>query len=118
MTQQNISGEQDLTSLIKLVSDLKETEPNGRVNINLLSNNEDDDILLMEGDRLTIPERVNHVYTYGEVSSEGTVLFQSNETIDYFLEKSGGLTENAQADGIYVLHPGSTQRYSKKRNIF
>jgi protein involved in polysaccharide export with SLBB domain len=72
-----------------------------------------------EGDELFIPETNNNVFIYGEVSTEGTVMFEPNKDLQYYVDKSGGLKKYADSKSIYILHPnGETQRYSSKRNIF
>ena len=40
--------------------------------------------------------------------------------IDFYINKAGGLKENANRDSIYVLHPnGDTQRFDiGRKNIF
>ena len=72
-----------------------------------------------DGDKLTIPEKPDHVYIYGEVSYEGALKYEKLKSLEHYIEKSGGLKENADNNGIYVLHPnGNTQRTSMKRNLF
>ena len=76
--------------------------------------------ILNDEDSLTIPERPNHIYIYGEVNFEGALKYVNNESIDFYIQKSGGFKEQANKKMIYVLHPnGDTQRYSAARkNIF
>ena len=77
------------------------------------------DMVIRNNDRLTIPEKTNHIYVYGEVSSEGAILFENARDVKYFIDKSGGLKEGANKKAIYVLHPnGNTTKYLVKRNLF
>ena len=95
-----------------------ESKPNGRIVIDLLDDSKELQSIKM-GDSLLIPEKANVVYVYGEISNEGAVMYSSNQDIDYFIEKSGGLKKFADSQSIYILHPnGETESYSKKRNIF
>jgi protein involved in polysaccharide export with SLBB domain len=72
-----------------------------------------------EGDNLIVPEKTNNVYVYGEISSEGSVMYAPNKDVNFFINKSGGYKKYADNESIYILHPnGETDRYSKKRNIF
>ena len=50
---------------------------------------------------------------YGEVSSEGSVMYAPNKDVDFFIDKSGGYKKYADNESIYILHPnGETARYS------
>ena len=119
VSQQNIGGNFDLTPIVKLTSDLKDTAPNGRVVIDLLNNSSIDRYSVKEGDELFVPEMNNVVYVYGEISSEGAVMFSENQGVEYFVDKSGGYKKFAAAESIYILHPnGESQLYRSKRNIF
>jgi hypothetical protein len=118
-SQQNIGGNFDLTPIVKLTEEIKNTEPNGRVVIDLLNESTIDRYNVKEGDELFVPETNNVVYVYGEISSEGAVMFSENEGVDYFVDKSGGFKKFADKESIYILHPnGESQLYKSKRNIF
>ena len=119
MSQQNIGQDFDLSPIIGLALEIKKAEPNGRIVVDLLDKNSIDFFQVKEGDELFIPEANNNVFIYGEVSTEGTVMFKQNEDLQYYVDKSGGLKKYADSKSIYILHPnGETQRYSSKRNIF
>lgn len=119
VSQQNIGGSFDLTPIIKLTEELKNTEANGRVVVDLLNDSSIDLYTVKEGDELFVPERNNVVYVYGETSSEGAVMFSSNEGVEYFINKSGGLKKFADNESIYILHPnGESQLYRSRRSIF
>ena len=119
MSEKAAGGDFDFTSIIGLAQELKKSESNGRVVIDLL----DEDSLnlnqVKNGDELIIPEKSNVVYIYGEVSSEGAVMFDQNQNLDFFVNKSGGFKRSADLGSIYILHPnGESELYSKKRSIF
>ena len=119
LSQQNIGGSTDLTPIVKLTEEIKNTEPNGRVVIDLLNDSTIDLYSVKEGDELFVPETNNVVYVYGEISSEGAVMFSENKGVDYFVDKSGGFKKFADRESIYILHPnGESQLYRSKRNIF
>jgi polysaccharide export outer membrane protein len=118
LSQQNISGF-DLTPIIKLTEEIKNTEVNGRVVVDLLNEGTISLYNIKEGDELFIPERNNVVYVYGETSTEGAVMFSENKGVEYFVDKSGGFKKFADNESIYILHPnGESQLYKSKRNIF
>ena len=118
-SQQNIGGNFDLTPIVKLTEEIKDTEPNGRVVIDLLNESTIDRYNVKEGDELFVPETNNVVYVYGETSSEGAVMFSENKGVDYFVDKSGGFKKFADKESVYILHPnGESQLYKSKRSIF
>ena len=119
MSQQNIGENFDLTPILSLTREIKNSEPSGRIVVDLTESKNNKTLNIRAGDSVIIPEKTNNIYVYGEVSSEGAVMFSQNKTVDYFVEKSGGYKRFADNDSIYILHPnGETQRYSKKRNLF
>ena len=116
-SQQNIGA--DLTPIVVLTEELNNTDSNGRVVINLLNDSSIDLYKIKEGDELFVPERNNVVYVYGEISSEGAVMYSDNQDVEYFVERSGGYKKFADNESIYILHPnGESQLYRSKRNIF
>ena len=118
-SQQNIGGNFDLSPIVKLTEKLNDTDPNGRVVINLLDEASIDLYSVKEGDELFVPETNNVVYVYGEISAEGAVMFSENKSVEYFVDKSGGFKKFADNESIYILHPnGESQLYRSKRNIF
>ena len=119
VSQQNIGGNFDLTPIVQLTKEIKDSDINGRVIIDL----EDEDLInsysVSESDHLFIPEINNVVYVYGETSSEGAVMYSEDKSVDYFVQKSGGYKRFADKKSIYILYPnGESQLYSTKRNIF
>ena len=119
VSQQNISQSFDLTPIVKLTEEIKNTEPNGRVVIDLINDETINLYNVKEGDELFIPEKNNVVYVYGETSSEGAVIYKEDQGVSYFVAKSGGFKKYADKQSIYILHPnGESQLYTTKRNIF
>ena len=121
VSQRNIGNDFDLTPLVKLTEEIKNTEPSGRVVVNLtnITNNETNKVQIKDGDELIIPEISNNVYVYGEISTEGSVMFSPNQDVNYFVDRSGGFKKFADVNSIYILHPnGESVRYENKRNIF
>ena len=118
LSEQNTMG-LDLAPIISLTREVKNTEVNGRVVIDLLNENTIDRYQVKEGDELIIPERNNVVYVYGETSTQGAVMFSENKNVEYFVDKSGGFKKFADKESVYILHPnGESQLYRSKRNIF
>ncbi len=117
LSQLNVGENFDLAPIIKLTEKIKNAKPSGRVVVDLTDETNPQGI--KQGDVLVIPEIINNVYVYGEVSSEGAISYEINQDVEFFVEKSGGYKKYADYESIYVLHPnGETERYSKKRNLF
>lgn len=119
MSSINIEAKVDFAPIVKLTNEIKKTEPNGRVVVDLNAE-KSESLVIQDGDKLIIPEIMNHIYVYGEVSSEGAVMYEEGVfDIDHYIKKSGGYNKFADNSAIYIHHPnGETQRYSKTRNIF
>ena len=119
MSQQNISENFDLAPVLGLFRDIKDAKPNGRIIVDLINEDETSFLNIREGDSILIPELTNNVYVYGEVSTEGAVMYSPGRNVEYFVNKSGGYKKFADKQSIYILHPnGETDRYSKNRNLF
>lgn len=119
VSQKNPTGNFDLSSVIELTKNLQDSMPNGRVVIDILNDTYTKNLILKEGDVITIPEKSNHIYIYGEVNFEGALKYESGKELDFYINRSGGINDNADTSAIYVLHPnGDTQRAKIKRNLF
>ena len=119
LSQQNVGQNFDISPIIQLTKEIKDNDVNGRVTIDLQDQDSIDLYSINEGDHLFIPEINNVVYVYGEISSEGAVMYSENKSLEYFVEKSGGFKRFADKESIYVLQPnGESLLYTAKRNIF
>ena len=117
--EKDVSGMFEIASLVALAQEIRDAEPNGRVIIDLINDRSSDLYTVKEGDELHIPEANNIVYVYGEISTEGTVMYTPNKGIDHFIAKSGGYGKFADSKSIFILHPnGESQLYKRNRNIF
>ena len=107
----------DYTPLITVLTELKESEVSGRVVVDL--DKDEQTILVQEGDRILIPENTNQVYVFGSVSDAGSALHAKGQDFEYYINKKGGLTSNADNKNIFVLHPnGETFKLKIKKNLF
>ncbi len=104
-----------------IMEELKNSPVSGRVSaefdLSVLAEDPTKDVVLQDGDKITIPELVNQVYIFGEVSSEGTVRYESGQPVNYYIEKKGGFSSFADERNVFVLNPnGETFKVSK--NVF
>ena len=115
------SSASTLDSILALMTEIRNIESSGRVSaefdLTKISQDLSLNVVLQDGDTITIPEKVDHIYIYGEVSNEGTVKYKAGKDIQFFIDQKGGLSSNADRKNIYVLQPnGETVKINK--NIF
>ena len=121
----NYSGaaESSLSGVIEIMQELKNSPVSGRVSaefdIEKLRADASLDIKLQDGDQITIPEVLDHVYVYGEVPSQGTVRFLPDRDTKYYIDLKGGFGPNADERGVFILQPnGETIKMNPSRNLF
>jgi len=124
----NLSGKASSGSAVEgaastrlIMEELKNSPVSGRVSaefdLSVLEEDPSKDVVLQDGDKIMIPEFVNQVYIFGEVSSEGTVRFESDQPVSFYIEKKGGFSSFADERNVFVLNPnGETFKVSK--NVF
>lgn len=67
------------------------------------------DIVLFDGDKIIIPQKVNAVYVFGEVLNPGYVSLSGARSVDGYIALAGGLTEHAVDDDIRIIKASSKQ---------
>lgn len=77
----------------------------GRIIIDLdkLSPNNNNDLIVQNGDSLTIPDQTYAVNVLGEVYAPGTILYQRGKSLNYYTDSCGGGTEYADMGKALVL---------------
>lgn len=96
----------DIGKAQELLSQLQQTPALGRLVIDLekvLASNTDYHIPLQNGDALSVPSRKNSVTIIGEVQLPISQVFEP--VLDYrdYIDRSGGTTDKADEDRIYVI---------------
>ena len=120
----NSTNESGMSGVLEIMDILKNTPVSGRVSaefdLSVLKDDPSQDIKLQNGDEIIIPEMLDHVYVYGEVSSQGTVRYETGQALSYYIDKKGGYNQLADPKAIFILSPnGETIRIEPaKRNIF
>jgi polysaccharide biosynthesis/export protein len=96
-------------SLPFVLEELKKTNISGRVmaefDLDVIKIQPDLDTTLEDGDEIFIPTKTQQVYIYGEVNNTGTIRYKSGQSINDYLNQSGGLLESASSRNIFVVHP-------------
>ncbi len=88
-----------------LLDALSNTKALGRLVISLedIVSDKTDDIQLKEGDMLIIPTFRQEISVIGEVQHSASHLFNKEWTLEDYLDKSGGMSNRADDDRIYVV---------------
>ena len=75
----------------------------------------DADILLQEGDHLVIPRRIDVVRVSGEVMVPNAISYREGKSLKYYVNQSGGYTEDAKKSKIYIVHAnGNVQKVNRR----
>ena len=78
-----------------------------RVHVDLTNENELNETVISDGDRLYIPKDYNAVVLYGQVNSPGTYSFSQSMSVQDYLQKAGGMTIAADTDRVFIIKAGS-----------
>ena len=114
---QKSSGEMDITPLITLSQQIKNSTPNGRIIIDLLDDSSQ--IVIKNNDSIFIPEKYNSVFMFGEVLNDGALIYKRGADLEFYLAEASGLKEQADAQSIFIMYPnGQTKQFNRKRNLF
>ena len=103
-------GKLDATQLVAPARKFSgnQLDPNGYVAINLSSALQKplgkDDIVLLDGDIISIPKTPTTVQVLGAVYSKRGVLFEKGKRLDYYIDQAGGFTVDAAKDKIEIFH--------------
>lgn len=93
-------------------------EPNGNVAINLdeamRHPGGGDDIVLVDGDTITVPEKPTTIMVVGAVFNPRSVLYKPGERIEYYVNLAGGTAPDAAKDRIEIIHAGGGLITAKK----
>lgn len=86
---------------------LKQIKAEGRVTIYLADletfAGSSYDYVLKDGDAIYIPDKPYFVSVVGSVYMPGSFLYQPNQTLETYLDKSGGLAKGADEDHVYLM---------------
>ena len=111
------NGETDITTIVTIANEIKNVEPNGRVIIDLEDGSTNS--LVRDGDKIYIPEKNNNVFIFGEVLSEGSLIYKKGAGLEFYIAEASGLKDTADNKSVYILYPnGRTKQFSRKRNLF
>lgn len=107
-----------LNTIGPLLTQLRESPVSGRVVTQFDLDLIESDINLQDSDTIFIPEKINHLYVFGEVANQGSVSFNPNKRIDFYFESKGGLLEDADLENVFILYPNGISKRIKRKNLF
>jgi protein involved in polysaccharide export with SLBB domain len=109
-TRAGISGSENAVVVGQtLLSQLQSAKAVGRLVINLdaainARPGSSNDVMLRDGDELAIPKLRQDVMVLGEVQDSTSHLYHPGLTRDDYIDQSGGMTRQADASQIYIVH--------------
>ncbi len=84
----------------------------------ILSGDSSADIVLQDGDHLTIPKYTNAVTVVGEVRRSGSFVRQDSYNIDDYLDLAAGMTARGDSKEIYIIGAdGSVRKNIKQTSL-
>jgi protein involved in polysaccharide export with SLBB domain len=76
------------------------------------------DLILLDGDVLSIPRELQTVKVSGEVYSPKTIVFNNGQNLSEYIMHSGGFTEDALRRGAYVVYSNGDSKGTKNFLFF
>lgn len=106
-TQASAEHQHSTQLLQQAVAQLENTKAAGRLVIDLPALTRDrashQDVVLKNGDLLVVPAAMQEVSVIGEVFYQTSHLYQENKSVHDYVNRSGGITRNADESRTYVI---------------
>lgn len=103
----------------KLLKDLANVDAVGRLVIDLpLIVNNEQNLVLQDGDVLYVPSERDSISVIGEVNYSTSHLYKAGVSVDEYIDLSGGLKERAADDRIYIIKANGSVKIPNTGNWF
>ncbi len=106
----------------QLLEKLRTAEPTGRMVIDLQEvleiPNSNYNFELRPGDHLIVSNRPDHVNVLGEVYNPTALFAEKDKTIGYYLNRVGGMTEDANEGQIYLVKANGSVMSKSQEGLF
>ena len=103
----------------KLLKDLANVDAVGRLVIDLpLIVNNEQNLVLQDGDVLYVPSERDSISVIGEVNYSTSHLYKAGISVDEYIDLSGGLKERAADDRIYIIKANGSVKIPNTGNWF
>ncbi|MGK0414025.1 MAG: protein involved in polysaccharide export with SLBB domain [Polaribacter sp.] len=128
-----VSSESDRAQLIGLLETVKEKDSLSSINttksefkigidlvkiMNQKKENSELDLILNEGDVLSIPSKKQTVEVRGEILLPSLIRFDESNSLRKYINKSGGFSEKAKRNKAYVIYPNGDVKSTKNFLFF
>lgn len=117
-----ITQPEAINAISFILNELKNTEISGRVSAEFdtlkLLNDKSLNTILKDGDSIIIPEKIDHIYIFGEVSNQGTIKFSKGNSIEDYVSAKGGFSDMADKSGIFLVHPNGVSERLDRKSVF
>ncbi len=103
---ESLANQLSLLGQDRLVHNMKQFQATGRVVIDMTADDfpgQDDNMILEDRDSLSIPQKMTTVTVMGRIFNPSAYLWKQGLSVEDYLEKSGGLLEDADKDRVYVV---------------
>jgi protein involved in polysaccharide export with SLBB domain len=112
-----------ITQTETALQQLEATAPLGRVVVHIPTDpnklvKTSADIALREGDVLIIPKKTNFVMVSGQVFNPTAVSYQPGKSAKWYLSQSGGLTQIADKNAVFVIRADGSVLAAKNNSGF
>jgi protein involved in polysaccharide export with SLBB domain len=77
-----------------------------------------EDIILDDGDVLTVPKQLQTVRVNGEVLYPSAIVYSDNKSFKSYILNAGGYSPNALKKGAYIVYPNGTVKATHKVFLF
>lgn len=82
----------------------------------LSKRNAPDNLALMDGDRITVPQRSNVVTVRGAVNAPNVVAYVEGKGLLYYIDQAGGAARNGDLRRAYITQPSGKRETRSFRN--
>jgi protein involved in polysaccharide export with SLBB domain len=108
LSAETVTANQEATSARRaLLESLKQTRASGRMIVSVAQAatrpHSSADVQLEDGDVLMVPPMINSVSVLGQVYNPTALTYEPGKRVSAYLSRTGGVTESADAQGIYVV---------------
>ena len=97
-----------LEDTVRYTLDVHAIEPLVSVDFTKALSDKNFDVTLENGDEIVIPTSPNRVYVFGRVENPGFVEFEKGQTIQYYINKTGGFTSVADEERTAVIRKNTS----------
>lgn len=68
-----------------------------------VNGNQQDNVVLQDGDVIIVPSNPGRVYVFGQVNNPGYVEFSESKSIEWYVDRAGGYGPDAEEDRVRII---------------